>query len=318
MHFDGAHGTLLGQEHRGLMAMFTLINKSRLGAAVQAQAQAGGSHQISLAYAKERIQGRSPRSDGKSGADAIIDHPDVQRMLNLQRVISEGSRSLIHGGLKQLDIAQWGDESVAAAAERKLSLMTPILKGCISEWGCEAADLGIQILGGHGYTQDWGAEQRLRDVRVTRIYEGTTGIQAQDFLLRKMLPDVEGAFNLLYKDIDKLSATLTLNGEVKAGILRLQSLVSELRLVTNLLAERATANDGVAEEVAYDYLMISGYILLANQWIVIAKTAHKILQDQNSDGDYLKNKMDIATICFKFMLPRAQGHLAVIKEHLPR
>lgn len=304
MYYEGAKGYLLGEANRGLAAMFVLINKSRLGSAVQGLAQAEGTWQMSHSYARQRIQGKSPLGKGKPGGDALIEHPDIQRMLNTQRTFAQGSRALIYAGLKSLDMASLASKEEAGRAEQKLALLVPILKGCICEWGGEATDLGIQVLGGHGYTQDWGVEQRLRDARITRIYEGTTGIQAQDFLLRKVLPNPDVAFDLLFGCASKLSA-------------RLQDYITQTRAVTLQMVDAGDSlAKGVLESLAYDYLMLNGYLLLGVQWLEIATIARAQLDGDVADKKFVQEKLRLAEFYFASLLPRAGLHLELVKARL--
>jgi alkylation response protein AidB-like acyl-CoA dehydrogenase len=304
MNFDGAEAELLGPPNRGLVAMFTFINKSRQGVAVQAQAQAEGSYQYALGYARERLQGK-----GADGATApIIAHPDVRRMLLTQRVFSEGGRALNHYCGKFLDIALAGGDE-AAAADRLLSLLTPLAKACCSEWGCEAADLGVQILGGHGYLQDHPQEQRYRDVRIARIYEGTNGIQAQDFLHRKVLADggntLQRMMGLMREDIAASGEALQpLAGRLAVELERWQQLTEKMS---------AARDSGNADWLAFDYMMFSGYLLLAHQWLKIANAAQTALPTSTRAG-YLQEKLEVARFCFDFILPRCRSHEAVIEN----
>lgn len=303
MYYDGAKGYLLGEENRGLMTMFVLINKSRLGVALQGLGQTEAAWQMSLAYAQERKQGRSPLGTGAPEGDTLDAHPDVLRMLNTQRIFSDGGRALIYEGLKALDVSWLGSVEKAAQAENKLALFIPILKGCNSEWACEATDLGVQILGGHGYTQDWEAEQRVRDTRVTRLYEGTTGIQAQDFLLRKVLPNPEIAMNALYG-----------NETLPDKFSRLQQYLASTRELTRDLAEnRDSLEKGLLESIAYDYLMLNGYLLLALQWKTIADIAHEKLKIAEADSEFFNEKIQLAEFYFNNILPRAGLHLDLVQ-----
>lgn len=304
MYYDGAKGYLLGEVNRGLMAMFVLINKSRLGVAMQGLGQAEASWQMSLAYAQERVQGRSPLGDGKPSGDVLVKHPDIQRMLNTQRAFAEGSRTLIYEGLKALDLSWLGSEEEARQAESKLALFIPILKGCTSEWGFEAADLGIQILGGHGFTQDWEAEQRVRDVRVTRLYEGTTGIQAQDFLLRKVMPNPDAAMDALYG-----------NTALPEKFARLQVYLDQTReLSCHLAATRDSLEKGLLESIAYDYLMLNGYLMLALQWIKIADVAQAKLNTAPKNATFYEDRLQVAEFYFANLLPRAGLHLDLVQS----
>jgi len=189
LNFDGAKGFLIGEPNRGLNAMFTFMNTARIGTAAQGLAHAELSFQGALSYARERLAMRSltgPKNpDGP--ADPIIVHPDVRRMLLTQKAFAEGSRALLYFLAQQGDIVAAGTEEQAKAADDLMSLLTPIGKAFMTEVGSEAANLGVQVFGGHGFIREWGMEQIVRDARIATIYEGTTGIQALDLIGRKVL-----------------------------------------------------------------------------------------------------------------------------------
>jgi len=190
LNFDAAKGYLIGDENKGLAYMFTYMNNARLGTALQGVSSAELAYQISLPYVKDRLSMRSlsGKKFPEKEADPIIVHPDVRKMLLTQKAISEGGRAMIYYAGKIVDeLEQCEDEEASKALDDKLGFLTPILKGFLTELGFESANLGIQVLGGHGYTKEWGLEQVVRDTRVSTLYEGTTGIQALDLLGRKML-----------------------------------------------------------------------------------------------------------------------------------
>ena len=190
LNFDGATGYLIGPPNKGLRCMFTFINTSRMGVAVQGMAHAELGFQKSLAYAKDRIQMRAlgKRANPDAPADPIIVHPDVRRMLLTQKAFSEGGRMLIAYLAKNVDMVKAGkDEAAIKAADERLALLTPVAKAFMSETGFESASLGLQCFGGHGYISEWGMEQNVRDSRIAMLYEGTTGVQAIDLLGRKIM-----------------------------------------------------------------------------------------------------------------------------------
>jgi alkylation response protein AidB-like acyl-CoA dehydrogenase len=198
LNFDGAYGVLVGQPNKGLEAMFTFMNTARIGTAIQGVCHAEASFQRSLPYARERrsMRALSGKRDPGFPADALIWHPDVRRMLLTQKAIAEGGRAMIYG------VAQIADRMFNAVNEHddasykkydgKLGFYTPILKGFLTEMGLEAANLGMQVFGGHGYIHEHGMEQIARDARISTLYEGTTGIQALDLLGRKVLLATRG------------------------------------------------------------------------------------------------------------------------------
>jgi alkylation response protein AidB-like acyl-CoA dehydrogenase len=295
MAFEGAQGWLVGEPGRGLNAMFVFINKSRLGTAQQAHAQAEAVFQSALAYAHERRAGRSP--DGR-GPVALVAHPDIRRMLLTQKAIAEGGRALV------LYCAKWADRG----DEPRLAFLTPIAKGVLSEWASEAADLGIQILGGHGYMKEWGIEQRVRDVRITRIYEGTTGIQAMDLLGRK-LPGPGRAelieFTNEIVECCKRAATVPVLQAMST------SLMSGVRLwldVSSFAEERSQSDPDFVGAVAVDYLLLSGYVSVGYMLVMSADAAHSRLERTTGDQSFYRAKLHTVQFYFDKLLPRIYAH----------
>ncbi len=191
MQFDGATGWLIGPEHGGMAAMFTMMNNARLGVGVQGIGVAEGAYQHALAYAMERKQGRSPIADGTG---SILDHADVRRMLTTMKAETHAARAIALANAVAIDM---GNATGEAEWTARAALMTPITKAYGTETGCRVADLGIQVHGGMGFIEETGAAQYLRDVRVTAIYEGTNGIQAMDLVGRKMMDGGEAAYRLM-------------------------------------------------------------------------------------------------------------------------
>src|SRR5690606_23729275 len=190
MNFDGAKGFLIGPENKGLNCMFTFMNVARIGTAMQGLGAAELSFQGALKYAKERLAMRSlsGTKNPNGPADPIIVHPDVRRMLLTQKAFAEGGRALIYFAAQQADLVKQAEsEEVRKEADEMLSFLTPIAKAFLTETGYEAANLGVQVYGGHGFISEWGMEQIVRDTRIALLYEGTTGIQALDLLGRKIL-----------------------------------------------------------------------------------------------------------------------------------
>ncbi|ROZ68749.1 acyl-CoA dehydrogenase C-terminal domain-containing protein [Ramlibacter sp. WS9] len=306
MAFDGAEGWLVGEPHKGLANMFIFINKSRLAVGVQAVAQAQAAYQQSLAYARERLQGRAPGGATRPDlpADPLTAHPDVRRMLLIQKAVAEGGRALVHECARWVDLADHGDAATAERAVLRLALLIPIAKACLSELAFESVDLSIQVLGGHGYVREWGLEQRLRDVRITRIYEGTTGIQGGDLLGRKVLADPRllAAFT---EEIDDWCAQAVPSSRVTA----LQAAVRTWREVTQEISELAVQDPLVVGAVAVDYLMLSGYVTLGFMWARQAAVA----QRAGSDPQRAAAKEVTAQFYFDALLPRLHTHAAVVR-----
>ena len=314
MAFDAAEGWLVGEPHRGLNAMFVYINKSRLGTAQQAHAQAQASFQASLAYAYERRAGRapSPAATSAAAADPLIVHPDIRRMLLTQKALAEGGRALVLYCAQWVDLADSDDAEARARAERRLALLTPIAKGVVSEWGSEATDLGIQILGGHGYMKEWGLEQRVRDVRITRIYEGTTGIQAMDLLGRKILGPQRTTLQEFTQEILDFCKEQDASPAVRSLCAVLKRVVAEWRAVTDRIESQHTHDPNLVPAVAVDYLMVAGYVSVAYLWARAAAVSEIRLAAKAGDAKFYRAKLQTAQFFFQKLLTRTATHIGAI------
>lgn len=307
LNFDGAKGYLLGPPHKGMSCMFTFINESRLSVAVQGLGHIEGSYQAALRYASERLQMRAePRYYPDKPADPIICHADVRRMLLTQKAFAEGGRMLAYFCAKQVDLARRGDEQQRKSAEQLLSLLTPIAKGFITEASIEATNYGIQVLGGHGYIKEWGQEQRARDTRITAIYEGTTAIQGLDLLGRKILL-TNG--QLLQPFIEMVLAFCDNNPECRHTP-ALRKILQQWQLITDKLIACSDANETNA--ASYDFVMFSGYLVLAYFWAVAGSIAEQKILEGAADKSFYQAKL--FTTCFYFdrLLPRLQALYACI------
>ncbi len=315
MNFDDAKGYLLGEENRGLAAMFTFINASRISAASQGVAHAELGFQKSLAYAKDRLQMRSlsgPKNL-QQPADPIIVHPDVRRMLLTQKAFAEGNRLFNHFLAMQLDLV--GDDSAERnGAEARLDLLTPIAKAFATETGVEASNLAVQCFGGHGYIKEWGVEQNLRDSRIATLYEGTTGVQAIDFLGRKVLGGLRPAFEELLSDMEGFCAefleqeqSYTVYGKT------LIELISQWRDLTLLIATRAEADPEEMGAASVSYLMLSGYIIVGYFWLRSLKVALAAIERKASDTGFYQAKLSVAAFYFDHLLPRTSAHAQSIR-----
>src|SRR5579872_959059 len=214
MNYDGAKGWLVGEPEKGLAAMFIMMNAARLGVGLQGLAQGEVAYQNAVAYAKERRQGRAPRQDHRDSdakADPILFHPDVRRMLMEARAYNEAGRALILWGALQVDLMRRSpDEAERQNADDLLGLVTPVIKGYLTDKGFKTTIDAQQVFGGHGYIREHGMEQFVRDARITQIYEGTNGIQAMDLVGRKLPRDggrgVSAFFELVGRDIAQAKA----------------------------------------------------------------------------------------------------------------
>jgi len=260
MVYDGAVGFLVGAENQGLAPLFTMVNDTRLGVGLQALAAAEAVYQAAFSYARERRQGRIPGGGG-DGPVPIAAHADVRRMLLQIAGFVEGGRVLASWVALQMDLAAGGDGDAAAT----VALMTPLVKAFFTDEGFAAVDLGLQIHGGHGYIVDTGVEQFLRDIRVTRIYEGANGIVADDFAMRRVV--VDGGSTLM-RLVERISAEL---GEFRSAqpdlIESLCSSLEDLRAATHSLLDLAASRPRRVGLVANPYLRLAGLCLLGWAWI---------------------------------------------------
>mgnify|MGYP003345098415 CR=1 FL=1 len=323
LNFDNATGFLIGEPHDGLNAMFTYMNVARIGTASQGSAAAERSYQGASAYALERLAMRSlsgiKNPDGP--ADAIIHHPDVRKMLLTQRAIAEGGRAMVTYASQFADLYTRGETvELKTYGEERLGFCTPILKGFITEQGVIAANYGLQVFGGHGYIQEWGMEQILRDSRIATLYEGTTGIQALDLIGRKTL-------------LDKFSQLKIFSGEMlsfarqylfrpwKSKIMRKQAwaitkLAIQWRLLGFRIALQAKRQPDAIGAASVDFLMLSGYAFMAYMWGMMTDAAEKKLALGEGDAVLCNEKLHTAEFFFERMLPQAQFHAQAIKANL--
>ena len=315
MNFDGARGYLLGEPNQGLQAMFTFMNTARIGTALQGIAHMELGYQKSLAYAKDRLQMRSvtgPKNpDGP--ADPIIVHPDVRRMLLTQKALSEGGRMMVAYTGKLVDVIECTtDEVEKKSAEDMLSFMTPIAKAFLTETGFESANLALQCFGGHGYINEWGVEQNVRDARIGMLYEGTTGIQALDFIGRKVLGSGGVLLQNFTREIHHFCKENAEVAELQEFIEPLQALNKKWGELTLHIGTKAMENADEAGAASVDYLMFSGYSCLAYFWAKAAFKAQAALAAESSEGEFYEAKLKTARFYYQRILPRTSTCEAAI------
>ena len=309
MNFDGSKGYLVGELNKGLNCMFTFINESRLEVAQQANGHIESSFQKSLEYARERLQMRAPvRPDPSRAADPIIVHPDVRRMLLTQKAFAEGNRLLSYYCAQMVDLETSEDTDKRRNAQTMLALLTPIVKGFVTETSLEATSHGIQIFGGHGYVSEWGVEQEYRDTRITAIYEGTNGIQGLDLLGRKVLATKGEILKPLVDEVNGFCA----ENDTSPFAHTLSSLMDQWQELNGKLAVMAADNPDEVNAAAWDYLMFSGYTVLAYLWMKAAVVAEGKLADGSSEQDFYNAKLKTARFYFERLLPRAQQHVVTL------
>jgi hypothetical protein len=309
MNFDAAQGWLIGEVNGGLRNMFTMMNHARLWVGLQGLAQCERGFQASLAYARERRQGRS--SGGSEGpADPIIGHPDVRRMLLTQKALIEGARVLtLFAGLQMDASLHHPDARTREAAESLLSLLTPVVKGFVTGMSLECTSDALQVHGGHGYVRETGVEQFFRDARITMIYEGANGVQAMDLLGRKILGSGGALARQLGGLIGGFCERHAGEGENAEFVARLAGLLKEWSVATEEVARRASRNPDETGAASMDYLQLTGYLCLAWCWAWMASVSAAALRAGRGDAAFHKSKIATARFYFQRILPRAEAHL---------
>ncbi|MDN7132642.1 acyl-CoA dehydrogenase C-terminal domain-containing protein [Halomonas sp. MC140] len=313
MNFDGATGYLVGAAHKGLACMFTMMNAARLGVGIQGLGLIEASFQNSLSYARDRLQmrGLSGKQAPDKPADPIIVHPDVRRMLLTQKAFAEGGRMLVLYAAQMLDTVEKGRPGEEHdRAETLLGLLTPIVKAFLTEVGFESTNEGVQIYGGHGFIKEWGMEQLVRDARITRLYEGTTGIQALDLLGRKVLMSQGESLKVLTKEIHKFCKAEIDNPDLKEFIEPLAKLNAEWGELTMGVGMKAMQDREEVGAASVDYLMYSGYVTLAYLFARAAKQASSSLGE--SDKAFYVAKLNTARFYYQRLLPRTRAHAQMI------
>ncbi|MEB3754340.1 acyl-CoA dehydrogenase C-terminal domain-containing protein [Acinetobacter sp. MD2(2019)] len=317
LNFDQATGFLIGEPNKGLQAMFTFMNTARLGTAVQGIAHAELSYQGALPYAKTRLSMRalSGKKNPDQVADAIIHHADVRRMLLTQKAVAEGGRAMIYYVAqiadKMTDALHRGDQAAYEAYDDKLGFFTPILKGFLTELGLEAANQGMQVFGGHGYIQEWGMEQIVRDARISTLYEGTTGVQALDLIGRKVLLASKGKVIRDYTgEILKFCGRHARNKYLRRFVWDLTKLCAQWNAMTVRILLAARKDRDVVASASFDFLMFSGYVVMAYFWAQQAAVASEKIEQGNGAEtiEFYKAKIKLADFYFDRLLPRAQSH----------
>jgi butyryl-CoA dehydrogenase len=306
LSFDDATGWLVGEPHRGLAAMFTMMNEARLGVGIQGLGLAEVSYQNAVAYAKDRLQGRA--IDGTKHpdkpADPIIVHPDVRRMLLTMRAQIEGCRALAMWTALEQDVAhRHPDAAEREAADDFVQLITPIVKAYLTDVGWDATALGMQVLGGHGYIREWGMEQYVRDARIAQIYEGTNGIQALDLVGRKMGAHagryLRRFFHPVLAYIEAKSEDAALAEEF---ILPLSKAFGRLQSCTAEVARRGMGDPFEAGAAASDYLRLFGLTALGYCWARMAEIA--IAQQHGEEAAFYRAKLTTARFFMQRILPQ--------------
>ncbi len=298
MNYDGATGFLVGEPEKGLAAMFIMMNAARLGVGLQGLAQGEVAYQNAVAYARDRRQGRAlnpAARDPDARADPLMVHPDVRRMLMEARGFTEGARALVLWGALQVDLShKAATEQERIAADDIVSVLTPVIKGYLTDRGFEVAVLAQQIFGGHGYIREWGMEQFVRDARIAQIYEGTNGVQAMDLVGRKLAKDggrgVRALFDLIGADIVAAKAA----GDPAQIADPLGAALGELQRSTMWLAQNGPVDPDNAGAGAYPYLQLMGLVALGWMWLKMATASARLLGEAGEDPKFHQAKLTTA------------------------
>src|SRR3954463_13462369 len=309
MNYDGAKGWLVGEPEKGLAAMFIMMNAARLGVGLQGLAQGEVAYQNAAVYAKERRQSRALKEtarDPNAKADPIIVHPDVRRMLMEAKAWNEAGRALVLWGALQVDLARRSpDAAERQTADDLLGLLTPVIKGYLTDKGFAAAVNAQQVYGGHGYIREHGIEQFVRDARITQIYEGTNGIQAMDLVGRKLPKDggraVRAFFELVGRDVAEAKAA----GDPAGVAAALEPALGDLQAATMWLAQNGMSDPDNAGAGAYPYMDLMGLVSLGWMWMKMAAAAQRALDGGAEDRAFHEAKLVLARFYTERELPIA-------------
>ncbi len=303
LSFDNAKGYLIGKENKGLSSMFTMMNLERIIVGIQGLGIAETAYQNSLAYSKERKQGKS-NNNKNNEADLIIKHADIRRSLMSMKCLIEGQRSLAFWLSQQVDVSlNHSNQEIKKEADEMVSLMTPVVKSFFSDTGMEITNEAIQVFGGYGYTRDQGIEQLYRDNRITPIYEGTNSVQAIDLVFRKVLSNkILDKFVILVRDEIKNKSD---NPELKRLIDILEKKIIILLDFAKWLENRFKVQKDDVSASCNDFLKVLGYVALGFSWLKMTKIS---FENSNKNKDFYYEKINTAKYFFDKILPKVDAH----------
>ncbi|MCM2291478.1 acyl-CoA dehydrogenase C-terminal domain-containing protein [Allorhizobium sp. BGMRC 0089] len=315
MNYDEATGYLIGAENKGLSAMFVMMNEARLGVGLQGLSIAEIAYQNAANYARERIQGRSISGvkAPEKKADPIIVHPDIRRNLMTIRAFNEAGRAFTLWTALKSDIAhRSGDAAEKQAADDLLGLMTPILKGVLTDKGFDHAVMAQQVYGGHGYIEEWGMSQYVRDARIAMIYEGANGIQALDLVGRKLGMNGGRAVMALFNEIGTFCEENRGDEKLSFFTKHLKKGLNDLQAATMWFMQNAMAKPDNAGAGSTDYMHLFGIVVLGYMWAKMAKAAEAALESGTGDTDFYKNKL----ITGRFYMEKVMPETALRKTRI--
>jgi hypothetical protein len=317
MNYDGATAWLIGEKNRGLNAMFVMMNEARMGVGVQGLAQSEVAYQNAAAYAKERLQGRSlsgPKAPDKP-ADPIIVHPDVRRTLMTIRAFNEAARALVVWTSLKADVAHRSDDQKSRqSADDHLGLLTPVIKGVLTDTGFANTVMAQQMFGGHGYIKEHGMEQFVRDARIAMIYEGANGIQGLDLVGRKLPRDGGRAVTAFFNEVGSFVKENGGDEAMKPYVAPLGVAAGHLQQATMWFVQNAMGKPDNAGAGATDYLHLFGLVALAYMWAQIAKAAQaKLANGADGSAERMQAKLVTGRFFMERVLPETAAQLARIQ-----
>ena len=308
MNYDGAKGWMVGEENKGLAAMFVMMNAARLGVGIQGLGQADVAYQNAVQYAQDRRQGRAltgPK-DPQEKADPLFVHPDVRRMLMDGKATVEGLRALCTWGALQVDLAHVAEsEEERQRADDLVSLLTPVIKGFGTDKGYDVATNAQQVFGGHGYIEEQGMSQYVRDARITMIYEGANGVQAMDLVGRKLAQNGGRAIQAFFAIVDEECARAKGDEALADFAARLEKANGELKAATMWFMQNGMANPNNVGAGAHHYMHILGIVALGSMWLMMAEAAQKALAEGRGNKAFLEAKLVTARYFSERFLPDA-------------
>ncbi len=316
MNYDDATGYLIGEENKGLKVMFVMMNEARIGVGMQGLGQSEVAYQNAVDYARDRLQGRSltgPKNEN-GPADPIIVHPDVRRMLMETRALNEGGRALLYWAAMHEDIERHSDdEKLVEKCDDYLGLLTPVIKGYLTDMAMRTTIDCQQIYGGHGFIEEWGMSQFVRDARIAMIYEGANGIQALDLVGRKLARNGGRALMTLSAEIDAFVAEHQGNENMAEFTSGLKEAKDTLTQGTMWLMQNGMTNPDNAGAGSVDYMHMLGLASLSYMWAKMALVAQAAI-DNGSNDEFYSNKLITGRFFLKRMLPQIHAHLAKMKS----
>jgi acyl-CoA dehydrogenase len=316
MNYDEAEGYLIGEINRGMNAMFVMMNEARLGVGLQGLSVSEVAYQNAANYARDRLQGRAltgPKFPDKK-ADPIIVHPDIRRVLMTARAINEAGRALVLWSAIQADISRSGpDEKERERAEDHMALLTPVIKGVLTDKGFDIAVMAQQVFGGHGYIEEHGMSQFVRDARIAMIYEGANGIQALDLVGRKLGQHGGRGVQAFFKEVGEFCEENRSNEALAPFTKGLKKGLNDLQAATMWLMQNGMKNPDNAGAASTDYMHLFGLVALGYMWARMVKAAQeKLAAGADGSEEFMNNKITTGRFYMERIMPESSAHLARI------